>query len=268
MSTVFRKILVCLIAVFAMSAVASSAASAGTEIPEFKTAKGLFGFVCEEKAGGLGEYSTKAECEAHPGKQTAGGKWKRFFHVTITSKSGESKLFAGGNVITCKKDKNVGGLSSATTVWNVVFTFEECEATNTKAEKCKVNGGTIVTNPLTGTLGEIADPKTVGIDTESEETGKAFVKLTGACIVETSVTGSVICEVTPINISQLTGTINCKVTGTPPHQLFESIAFESGGALDSEDHLSAFGVKAAEETTDEVTYSENVEVNFTDSDET
>jgi hypothetical protein len=271
--TRIRLIMLSLLAVFAMSAVASSVASAGTEIPEFIPAGGVTGFVCEQKPG-LGNYSTQAECEKHPGKQTTGGTWHRIFHVTFTSTSGVSKFYAGSNVITCKKDKDVGGISSATTVWNVVVTFEECTATNTKTKtECEVNGGTITTNALTGKLGELeaaSDPEPhgepqAGIDFTSEETGKPFVTLTGSCLepTETAVKGSVICEVTPQNVSQTTGEIVCAVEGSPVHQKYEEIEFISGGAITT-NHLEAFGTKAAEETKDTVTFSEKIEVNFHD----
>ncbi len=242
-----------LIAVFAMSVVAASAASAAA--PEF--------FHCTKVAKGTGTYPTKKACEK---KEKAGEEPKEWIiekvaageKIKFTDASGEGILSAAGIVVTCTADSSTGEINGAKTVGNVFVSFTGCTAKNGETE-CSVHStgqpaGTIDTNELAGELGPVAlaESKTeVGLDLEAVSGN--FVTLEGTCVPTTEVTGSVIGEVTPVEKLQKTGKlVYTTKTGKQKIQKFV------GGATDV---LKAFGLVEVQETTkDTVTYEESIEV--------
>ena len=166
-----RIIGLAVVAVFALSAIVASAASAA---PEF----------------------------LHEGKEVV----KKGF----TDKSAEGKLSAAGIEVTCIADTSEGEIKGTKQVGKVFVSFTGCTAKN-GTETCPVHStgapaGTINTNELEGELGEVAEVESktkVGLDLKA--VAGNFVTLEGTCVPTTNVTGSVIGEVTPVNKLQKTG---------------------------------------------------------------
>jgi hypothetical protein len=230
MSTIFRKTLVCLVAVFAMSAMVASAAFAD-----------------------VGQELTKA---------TASEKF--------TGKSGIGKLSVpkAGITITCETDAN-GGQTSATkpttNVEKVVVTFKNCVAEKGGA-KCKVNSpgakeGELITSSLKGELSEVSKgtvDEAAALLLEPEEAAKGFVTIAKTeCNPETKVTGSIAGEVTqPAKPSK---TVNVDFKVSAGKQAITQVERSVGDALVTT-KLSAFGFEATEETLDENTFPTAVEL--------
>jgi hypothetical protein len=143
-----RIVGLCLVAVFALSAVAAASASAA-ETPEYK--------VCGKtpkvgKTYPTGEYSNK-ECTA----PESGGKYRLEAvksGTKFTSKSKAATFTVDGTVVKCKKDTDsgafyVGGAASEE------ITFSDCAVNGNKKETCETTGagaGTIKTNQLSDFL--------------------------------------------------------------------------------------------------------------------
>jgi hypothetical protein len=249
-SSRIRVLLVSLLAVFAVGAVASASASAAA--PEF--------FHCVAKAGGKWMAGCKvAGTEFEKVAVPAGSK------IKFTDKEGVSHLNGLGTVVTCQKDTSSGEITGPKTVANVTVTFQECKGKK-GTEECPVNGGTITTATLHGELGKVLKAEAaseVGEDLippveikEGKEVKLPFVKLEGACIPTTSVEGSVIGEVKPINVMQTTGEVNfeCSSVGSTKQKIQK---FEPG----LKDTLSAFGNPACFESfPDAITFAEAIEV--------
>ena len=138
-----RIVGLCLVAVFAFTAIAASSA--------FAEPSGEFGF-CVKKTGGKYENSgctkekagaTKFEWEPLTTPVGLSGKMKEGTLATLET--------VKGTKITCKKEHNTGEIATAHEVANVVATFEECE---TSKIPCHNEGtSTIKTNPLSGGTG-------------------------------------------------------------------------------------------------------------------
>lgn len=122
-----------LVAVFAMSAVAVSSASAAKNGPHW--------WVCEKDATGL---FSNSECS------TSGTGWESKELTTgtrkITFTSGETKLKTASDLIVCKKDKGTGEIIGG---WpgtdKATITFEECKVTKPFSCEVKNAGGTFGT---------------------------------------------------------------------------------------------------------------------------
>jgi hypothetical protein len=187
---------------------------------------------------------------------------------TFTATSGEGKLTAsnGTNIVKCKKSSSTGNVSSSTLVGGIVVHFLECQSSgNSGSTFCTVKSvgaaeGLILTQTLHGILGLIL-PKTgtgVGLLLLPSTAGsKKFVTLAGnACTVETQVTGSVAGEVSPVGVSQTTGTLKLALSGGK--QAIKDFDLSSGGLVKPE--LTAFSTEATEEITAGITYSVATEV--------
>ena len=182
------------------------------------------------------------------------------------STSGAGVLTVAGIKVKCKKDKDTGEITGTGTVGKVVVTFEECTSTK-EAKECKTNSpgakaGEIVTKELKGELGTVAKAEAaseVGLLLEPAS-GTEFVTLEkNECIIETKVTGKVAGEVTPVKKLQTTGKLEFKtVEGKGEKQSIKKITTEAGKK--EEPSLKAFGLTATEETSDENTFEEAVEV--------
>jgi hypothetical protein len=146
---------VCVAAVLA-GAITTASASA---LPTF--------FECHKGVAGSGKYSdTKCSVLAEPGKgvyepQEGIGKGKPF---KGTGGATDIMFPAMKFEITCKSAKTEGTVSGSTTESGVIVTLVSCTELG---HKCTTSGhvaGTIVTEPLTGTIGYISkSPLRVGI---------------------------------------------------------------------------------------------------------
>jgi hypothetical protein len=220
-----------LLAVFAVGAVASAAASAAA--PEFKPV---------------------------PVKNK------------FTDKEGVSHLNGPLKItVTCKADTSTGEIAGPKIVSKVGVIFTKCTATQViknkegkeeivecKAHSPKKEPETIETNTLKGTLGFVTkSPEVVGLSLGPE--GKeGFVTIEAECLTvkTTQVSGSVIGEVKPLKVKQLTGKLEfmCNPAGSTKQtiQNLEGVA---------KDTLSAFGSAACfESEPDTITFEEAIEV--------
>jgi hypothetical protein len=163
MSIQFRKILVCLIAVFAISAIASASASAA--LPELVNKEG----------------------KALVKKKDKSNNVKGNIAVLET---------IGGSKVECKSVSDVSEITGTKTDTTTV-TFDECTAFG---ETCQNKGGTagiIKTVLLASKLRYINGKKAVGLVLKPK-TGELFVEFECSGIV-IKVRGSVIGVITPIN---------------------------------------------------------------------
>jgi hypothetical protein len=224
-----------LVAMFAMSALVVSAASAAA--PEFKPV---------------------------PTK-------KKFTDKSGTSKL----IAPGGIVISCQTSTSKGEITGVKTVGNVAVTYASCTAKTKTAECPAKSpestvAGTIITekiktakaNPLSGELGTTTVGTKVG-EALKPATGEIFTEIEGTCIVKTAVTGSVIGEVTPINSKKITGELVFRAE--PPGSTKQQIQSCSGGTViilcnSESDILEAFGGSASLESKDEIRFEEELEV--------
>jgi len=228
--TRIRTIGLCLVAMFAISAVASSAALAGPERGTCKAAKK-----------GAGEYLDSL-CQT-PGLK--GGAKKEFVWVPVskaaafTSTTGEATLksFTPAKAelpaVTCKKSKGKGKILTSTTTESVV-TFEECSSAG---EKCtggaKAKAGQIITFTLHGTLGTISGGSGVGEEIAGAGPGGLSSEfLCGTNAIKTE--GAVIGEVSPVNAkAAATGKLSF-VESAPETQQYEEIGSKTGVHLQTE----------------------------------
>lgn len=136
----------CLMAVFAMSAVVASSAGAA-EIGE-----------CVKNLTKTGKYADKSCQTLSPGENTGKYDWKKGVtaeHAPFTAKTKAASLVGAAGTIECKKSSTVGEWTSNKTDEEVV-TFVSCEIKSPELTgECHSEGqaeGTIVTNKLKTTL--------------------------------------------------------------------------------------------------------------------
>ena len=200
-----KTLVLALVAVFVMSAIAVSAASAA--LPEFVPKSGAF-------------------------------------PVKFTSSSGAGFLLTKAkHEVKCTADSNVGEITNAKKVAKVVVTFTGCEepALKVKCNTAKQAAGTIVTNELKGEIGYLNAAKTlVGLSLEPAATTGARLFAEFECtslekikVGEAASAGhdSVIGEIQPpYKVFSKTAELKyvC-VSGKPGEQEWRSF---SGGALD------------------------------------
>lgn len=221
----FRVVGLCLVAVFAVSAVASASASAA--LPEFvPSTKQTFTSTSGVSTLAAGAFTITCEKDTNAGE--------------ITGAKTVGKVVVKFTKCTIK----------------VLFTFE-CKS------KGAANGE-IVTNALKGTLGYIEGYGSgVGLKLEPEtasEYTNGEIECAGSNKVK--VTGAVIGEVTPINTSSTKGELIFKRTGTKQESgeeiEIEHVRYEHVKLMSSLNGGTAG--PAAEETTDKITFKEAVEV--------
>jgi hypothetical protein len=195
----------------------------------------------------------------------------------FTFKSGTSKLSAPGEIkITCEKSTGKGEINGAKTVANIGITYTGCKGKKKTESECSVKSpessvaGTITTekiktgklNPLSGELGNTTIGTKVGLALKST-IGEVFSEIEGTCIFTTMITGSVIGEVTPINLSQLTA--KAIFRAAPPGSDSQQIKSCSGGTViilcnGENDTLEAFGGPTAWEAEVEITFTATVKI--------
>ncbi len=163
-----RIVGLCLVAAFAMSAVAASTAAA--EPPEIgrclkKAVAGGAGFSdagCTKAVASAAKY----EWQAGPGpKNKFTSKMKEATSATLETVKLEK--------ITCKGETSTGEIASAKEVAAVVATFTECTSSGLKCTSAGQAEGTIVTNPLSGVVGDETE------SAESEAKDKVAEELHG-----------------------------------------------------------------------------------------
>lgn len=167
----YRIIGVVLLAVCAVSAVASANASAA--LPEFLPTSGV-------KI--IGKATSKAILQT-----------------------------VAGTKVECSGGSSEGEISGAKTVTKVKITFTGCKASGFACETEKAGKETIVTHEITGTLGYInkATPE-VGILFATTKAGDFFTEFNCAGgIVKNKVLGSVICPIGEVNKSLEKFTLKC-----------------------------------------------------------
>ncbi len=204
----FRIVGLCLMAVFAVSAVGASSAMA----EHLEVGK------CKSVAAGTGKWE-----DSNCTKALVGGnfEWETYAEAiakganpAFTSTSGEKILTLGSTSIKCKKDKNVGKLTSATKD-EVTITFEECTALGglVSCNSAGSGAGTIVTKKLKSLLVWVKHtaPLEVGLALEPEA-GFFTAEITCAT-VKILVRGSLIGVITPINTMSTMFNLAVKVSG-------------------------------------------------------
>jgi hypothetical protein len=200
-----------LVAVFALFAM--SVASASAAEPAFyecvKEAGGKFAKGCATE-GGKGGYVLREGIGAKPAFKGKGGK------ATLHT--------PGVGEVTCASFKDSGTITSPTTEGKVLSTFSKCESLGKTCTSPGAKAGTITTNNLKGSLGYLSKANhEAGVDL-SAETGSVLAEFTceGLSI---SVTGSVIGQITPVNIATKKSTTTFAVT---PEGFQKYKSFEGG----------------------------------------
>jgi hypothetical protein len=209
-----------LIAIFAMSLAAASAASAAA--PEFNPTSGVT--------------------------------------ITGTSGTSKLTANNGTEKVTCGSSQTTGSVVSATLAGGVVVHFLSCTATGTGGTGCTVNsagqsGGLILTNTLHGILGLILPRSGTGVGLLLlPASGSVFVTLSATtCTKETKVTGNLIGEASPIAKKQTTGTLTFAVASTTKPAITLIDLSNTNSRVKAE--LEAFTTTAVEENTTSLTYS-------------
>jgi hypothetical protein len=191
-----RIVGLCLVAMFAFSAVAAATASAAPELQNEKC-------VATKKVAGkyTGNFTDKAcTVEATKAEEEEGKKNKYELEpvaegTPFTSTSKAAKFKVAGKTVTCKKDKDkgeyIGGGFSFVTI-----TFEKCEAKPHETCQSGATAGTIETDLLFGILVYINEEETQhGIVLVPAESGWASFKC-GTEAEATELQGGVIGTVT------------------------------------------------------------------------
>jgi hypothetical protein len=186
----------------------------------------------------------------------------------FTIKTGPTSLSASGGEdgVDCSGGSGSGELVGETGVGKVLIRYTGCKSTrNEGATYCTVKSpgtsieaGEILTATLMGRLGEVA--------TREAESGTGIILLAAldnaietlektSCTVETTVTGVEAGEVTPVG--SLASTENFNIEVLSGKQRIRLIA-TGGGSL--RPALAAFSTTAVLSSTDELSFSEDVEV--------
>jgi hypothetical protein len=188
----------CLVAVFAFSAIVTGSASAAA--PEYKTC-------IKAVPKNTGNFSDKNCSVAAPGTgKYELGEWNQGKKLTFKGKNGESTLdsyvpeveaefWKGGTVVgtvTCKSAKSRGEITGPKTS-TVTVEFKSCASEGKKCTSVSPAGkpGSIVTKPLTSILGLIG-PEAVGSLVEAGNEGLNKSAEFNCEGLEISTTGSVI----------------------------------------------------------------------------
>jgi hypothetical protein len=193
----------CLVALFALTAVAVSSASAAE--PAF--------YECAKLTAKpfTGKYTDKKCSKEATAEEKAAGKKNKYELKEGIGAKGGVKGFKGkggkatlhtpavGGEVTCKSFGDTGKVSTPTTETDVVSTFKTCESLKKKCASPGQKAGTIVTNPLKGSLGYISkSAKTVGVDL-SPESGTVLAEFNCEGL-EIVTTGAVIGTMSPVNV--------------------------------------------------------------------
>lgn len=187
-----RTLIICLLAVFALSAIAASGASAAP--PEFSK-------ICYKVEEGTGEYPTESACVKEEKKGEKPKEWDR---IEFTSEGGEAKLKIKNLAltVTCESSYDRGTITGKKT-GTVEVRFKKCSAAGHECQNQGAGTEEIKTSLLFMKLGFIKGvaPVEVGVSLEPAE-GELLAEFTCAIgegeVVK--VRGSVIGKITPINM--------------------------------------------------------------------
>jgi hypothetical protein len=179
--------------------------------------------------------------------------------VTLNGTSGAGLLETkSGTKVTCTSNTDSGEITGPKAVSKIKVTFKGCESGGFKCSTAGAASGELVTEELKATLGYInATTKEVGVD--FTPVGAKFIEFNCVGgIIEVTVTGSVICPVTPINTKTKTFTVACRQEKgiQKPTKLvgeLEDVLFTKIGALGLEE-------QSGEETTATVTATPEGEI--------
>ncbi len=194
-----RIVGLCLVAVFALSAVV--AASASAELPEYKAC-------AKASPKGSGKFNDKNCSIPSKGGVKEGGyevaEWNKAKKLTFTGKNGESTLdsyipekeaefWTGGTVVgkvVCKSGKSAGKITGPKT-GTVTVEFKTCSSEGKKCTSTGAKPGTIKTNLLNTVIGYDASKEVVSlVEGGSEGTGLSASFNCEGLAIET--TGSVL----------------------------------------------------------------------------
>lgn len=136
----------CLVAVFAFTAIAASSAMAEP--------KGEYGFCKKEK----GPYKTSGCTTKAVGATEEKFAWVPLsapvsFTSEMTAGTTATLETVGGTKISCKKEHGTGEVATPTEVANVIAHFEECSSSTFPCQNKGGTTGDINTEPLSGTTG-------------------------------------------------------------------------------------------------------------------
>jgi hypothetical protein len=239
-----RMVGLALVAVFALSAIAASSASAA--LPEFGR--------CKHETG---KYS-KANCEEGEGSAYNWVPLKEGEEVKFKSTSGAGTLETeGGTKVTCKEDIDEGHTTGPKTDV-VTVRFIGCESSKIKCTSAGAASGEIVVKEALSELGFIKAPE-VGLALKPAKGSEIFVEF--SClggIVKVKTKGSVIGKLTPSSEMTETFTLVFKSAGGGKQEIKK---FEGGAedVLSSSINGGAYE-PASEETTDTIKFTEKLEV--------
>jgi hypothetical protein len=238
-----RTIGLALVAVFALTAVVASAASAAA--PEFRIGP------CHKVAKGTaGAYPSQSKCEERLSQNVEPREWEpdgvaAGEKIKFTSKSGAGKLVTvGGEEVKCTGDTDTGEITGPKTVGKVTVKFTGCEAFGfIKCNSVTPKGasGEIITKELEGQIGYSNEAKKeVGLDLwPSSRTAKEkeehkfealFVEFECTGFANSKVKGSLIGAATPTNTLSTTGTLT--YVQTSGKQAITSLVGVEGGVKD------------------------------------
>jgi hypothetical protein len=185
--------------------------------------------------------------------------------ATFTGTSGSSTLEVGGNTMTCTADTSRGEISTPHLVGGITVDFTGCKSSKVAGTECTVKTtntsteGLILTNTLHGVLGLILPKGTgtgVGLLLLPAANKKFYTIASNACSEETTLSGNVVGEITPVGVHTTKATLVFQgKEGMPSIKDFD---LSLGGLV--RPALETFGHEASEETTETITWSAAVEV--------
>ncbi|MGA8353830.1 MAG: hypothetical protein WB698_06660 [Solirubrobacteraceae bacterium] len=190
------------------------------------------------------------------------------FPVAFTGTGGTATFESENkNVVTCEKSASTGSVKSAISATVIITYSGKCQLKAESPLKFTESCPTITTTELLIMPVQLLNGKaSLLIASLSGPTGTiAKFTCTGEHKVEVTVTGSVICGNSPIGVSSKTGTVTCKKGTKAGEQEFteseNSAKEKTKNVLTATSTLGIFKVseKDSQETTEAVTYAENVE---------
>ena len=204
-------------------AVATGASAASAAEPAF--------FECAKAVGGKFKGACKVEGAKGNHELVEGvGKGKAF-----KGKGTEFRKYVpaiGDRGPFCKGISKVVGKQTTPTVQKgVVLTFSECEAGGKRCTTAGQKTGVVVTEPLEGTLGYVnAAEHRVGLDLAGE--GGPVMMIWSCTGLEYEVTGSLIGEISPVNVFTNAYTVTFALQSEVEFEEFQAIKSFEGGPED------------------------------------
>ncbi|HEY4918194.1 MAG TPA: hypothetical protein VIH92_14880 [Solirubrobacteraceae bacterium] len=186
--------------------------------------------------------------------------------ATVTGAGGTGTLSAGGETVTCAEDVTTAGIIH--TIWliaKIIAYLRRCTGKTAAGETCPVKSpgapleNLIASTTLRAVLGLILPKPSSGSDVALvvlPESGSRFATLSGSCIAETAVSGSLAGVVEPVGTSTTKGALTFGVTGGA--QNIKEVDLTTGGLIKPK--LTAFAETATAVATETGTASSATEV--------